>query len=385
MKGSVKRRGNRWRGRADIGLDPLTGKRKVVSVSGRTKGEVQTEIASITAAVNKDEYVVPKKTRFGDWLDTWYKTAKENHRPRTAERYLGIIKNHLKPNLGNITLQKLQAVRIERYYQESELSASGLQLHHAVIHKSLASAVKKRILNRNEAALADKPKGREKSETTEIRENCWDADEARRFLKAAQTEGQQPHTFYSLLLEIGLRKSEAAGLLWEHVDLESGTLQVLHQLKRPGPSPELVLLKSGTPRTIELSAGLVGLLRVHRVHQSELKMRNRGVYRDHGLVFAKEWPDLSNGRTRLGDPLAVNNIGVREFARLLKAAKVRRIKFHGLRHTAATLALAAGVPVKTVAHRLGHSKTSITLDLYSHVLPAMDKAAAELVSSLLHG
>ena len=112
-------------------------------------------------------------------------------------------------------------------------------------------------------------------------------------------------------------------------------------------------------------------------------MRNRLAYHDHGLIFAKEGRVTS--AERLGDPLQTNNIAEREFDPMIKKAEVRRIKFHGLRHTAATLALAAGVPVKVVSHRLGHSKTSITLDLYSHVLPSMGKDAAAAVGSILHG
>ena len=87
----------------------------------------------------------------------------------------------------------------------------------------------------------------------------------------------------------------------------------------------------------------------------------------------------------LGDPLPVRSIGAREFAKLVKEAGVPSIKFHGLRHTAATLALIAGVDVKTVSFRLGHSKTQITLDLYSHVVPELQKAAVEKIRSVLHG
>jgi len=111
-------------------------------------------------------------------------------------------------------------------------------------------------------------------------------------------------------------------------------------------------------------------------------MRNRRAYHDLGLVYAKEV--RPRRRVRLGTPLEVRNIA-REFDKLTKKAECRRIKFHGLRHTAATLALAAGVPVKVVSHRLGHAKTAITLDLYAHVLPSQGKDAAAALGSILHG
>ncbi len=140
--------------------------------------------------------------------------------------------------------------------------------------------------------------------------------------------------------------------------------------------------KSGT-RTIDVSPEVAELLAAHRRHQAEIKMANRTVYRDHELVFAKEWADVTKHGVVIGDPVQMNNIGQREFARLVEASGVRPIKFHGLRHTSATLALKAGVPVKVVAQRLGHAKTDITNDIYAHALPSMQKDAAAKMASLL--
>ncbi len=137
--------------------------------------------------------------------------------------------------------------------------------------------------------------------------------------------------------------------MWADVNLEAGTLRLHHQLSKPSHTPEFVPLKSGPPRTLDLSDGLVELLRTHRKHQSEVKMRNRKAYTDRGLVFAKEARVRS--AERLGDPLQINNIGETELNPLIKKAGVKRIKFHGLRHTAVTLALLAGVPVKVVSTR----------------------------------
>jgi len=93
-------------------------------------------------------------------------------------------------------------------------------------------------------------------------------------------------------------------------------------------------------------------------------MANRTTYHEHGLVFAKEWVDVRRKGETLGQPLQANNIGQREYAQVIKAANVRRIKFHGLRHTCATLLLQAGVPVHVVAQRLGHKKAEMTLEVY---------------------
>jgi integrase len=123
------------------------------------------------------------------------------------------------------------------------------------------------------------------------------------------------------------------------------------------------------------------MLRTHRKAQRELKMRNRATYADHGLIFAKEEADRI-GAARLGDPITVLSEG--RFQTLVKTAGVRRIKFHGCRHTVATLSLAAGVPPHVVADRLGHS-TQELLTTYAHALPNMQQDAAARLGALLHG
>ena len=121
--------------------------------------------------------------------------------------------------------------------------------------------------------------------------------------------------------------------------------------------------KTGRPRTISLSSAIIALLRTHRQHQRELRMANRPHYHDHDLVFAKEWSDLQRRTDCLGGPLQINNLGQREYATLIKAAEVKPIKFHGLRHTCATLLLKAGTPVHVVSERLGHKPLANSLKL----------------------
>jgi integrase len=142
---------------------------------------------------------------------------------------------------------------------------------------------------------------------------------------------------------------------------------VKEQLTRTGATPTWGPTKTGTERVIDIAAGTVALLREHRRSQAELKMRNRATYADHGLVFAKEWTDMRRRGEMIGCPLQLNNIGEREYARLIHEAEVPR-KFHGLRHTCATLLLNSGEPVHNVSKRLGHSKVTMTMEVYTHLL-----------------
>ena len=214
--------------------------------------------------------------------------------------------------------------------------------------------------------------------------NCWTAEDAAKFLRVARQSGQQPAAFYALALDSGMRKSELAGLRWSDVDLPNGRVVVRQQLLKGGSEPTFTVPKGKTSRTIEIASETVELLKTHRAHQAKLKMRNRQNYHDHGLVFAKEWSDVGRKYQTLGDPLQINNLGQREFVKLIAAAEVRSITLHGLRHTCATLLLSARVPPNVVQQRLGHKKIEITLDIYAHVLPGQQRDAARQLAAMLH-
>jgi integrase len=159
----------------------------------------------------------------------------------------------------------------------------------------------------------------------------------------------------------------------------------VQQLQKPGPEPTFGPPKNKRPRNIALGAETVTLLKAHKQHQAEFKMANRTSYHDFGLVFAKEFGELRTRKDLLGQPLQANNLGEQPLDRLCKVAEVRRIKFHRLRHTSATLLLRAGEPVHVVALRLGHSDVRMTLNIYAHVLPDVQHSAAAKLGAIPHG
>jgi integrase len=195
--------------------------------------------------------------------------------------------------------------------------------------------------------------------------------------------GPQMAAFYHLALDTGARRAELCGLLWQDVDLDIGQVFIVRQLVKPGAPPMFGPPKNGEPRTITLTPKTVELLRFHKSQQAKTKLVNRAVYQDFGLVFAKDWWGLRTHGDTLGHPLQSNAIGQREFKRLVAQAGVRSIKFHGLRHTSATLLLQAGVPVHVVQERLGHKRIEVTLGIYAHVLPSMQQDAAIRLAALL--
>jgi integrase len=363
-------------------------KQRWITLSGcRTKKQAQEKMREHLTAVDKGTFVEPSKLTLGTWLTEWLEKAVKPPlcRRSTYVRYTNIVEAIQKGPIADIPLQKLRPSDIERYYADATNVAPGtLSLHHTVIHRALRKAKRDNLVAVNVASdLEGRPRSRRDPESA--RQNCWTTEEAQTFLAVARQAGPQDAAFYSLAVETGMRKSELCGLRWTDIDLDAGVVAVVRQLTKPGPEPTFGPPKNGRARDITITPETVELLRAHKRRQAELKMANRTTYCDHGLTFAKEYGDLTNRKDLIGQPLQANNLGERSFRRLIKAAKVRPITFHGLRHTSATMQLRAGVEVHVVARRLGHSDVSITLNVYAHALPDMQRSAATKIGALLHG
>jgi integrase len=392
MRGTLKQRyAGSWSLILDLGyeVEPETGRKKRrqkwITFRG-TRKQAEAELTERVRAANRGEFVEPSRSTLGEWLTEWLTKAitPPLKSQATFDSYKRIVETQIVPKLGGTRLQALKPLDIEAYYSGlSGLSSSTVQIHHAILHSALKAAVHNGLVTRNVAALvSNKPR---KVAREDVLDHVWTADEAARFLKTAKAAGPQPAAFYTLALDTGARRGELAALQWSDVDLISGKLTIRRTLLKGGRTPVFGTTKTGTIRTLELSAESVALLAAHKKQQAEVKLRNRRHYHDLGLVFAKEWGDLHQRADSLGLPLQVNTIGSREFGRLIKASGVKRIKFHGLRHTCATLMLSAGVPAHVVQRRLGHSKVEMTLNTYSHVLPSMQQDAAGRLAALLHG
>lgn len=370
----VKRYKGSWSIVLDLGRrrDPETGFLKRVqkwfSFRGKKK-DAEEHLSELLHRYHQGGVLEPSKLLLSDWLDRWLETAvKPGLALRTYETYKSLIEKHLKPSLGHYPLGELRPDHLEGYYHGSTLEQKTLESHHNVLSGALGVAVRHKLIRDNVASLVmNKPRARDNPE--EVQAQCWEIEEARVFLKAAYEAGPQPSAFYRLALESGARKGELCAFKWSDLDIEAGKLTVIRQLIKRWPIPIFGAPKNKKPRTIDLSQEMLGLLRKQKAYQSEVKLLAGNTYQDYGLIFAYDRPPF-------GMPLSANNIGQREFSKLIAAAKVRPITFHGLRHTAATLMLKEGIPIKVVAERLGHKKITITLDIYAHVLPSMQRDAA---------
>ncbi len=379
MRGSLSKRSrSSWTIRLTLGrkIDPKTGKSKInqktITVRG-TKQEAEAKLAELLNQYNKGEYIEPTTLTTGEWLQRWIDVYVKNSRKkrlRTIETYESVVRRHLIPAFDKIPLQKLSAGHIQHYYNTSLLSSSTLQQHHNILHQALkVAAVNERHININPAEfVVEKPVANK-----DLEMQVWDEIEVRKFLLAAREAGVKEEAFYTLAIETGMRKGELCGLKWEDVDLVARRLAVKRTLIRTSPDPILGPPKVGRSRAVAISPQMASLLKRHKVKQSELKLSMGDRYQDNDFVFAKE----------NGDPLQINNLGERSFDPLIEKAGVRRIRFHDLRHTCATLLLSQEVNPKIVQERLGHSDISMTLNRYSHVTPTMQDKAARLLGDAL--
>jgi integrase len=393
MRGSLRQRSNgSWLLTLEFGYryDPETGRnkriQKYITFHG-TKRQAETRLNDLIRDVQHDTFIQPDKRTVGEWLDTWVDLAIKppQRTERAYDTYRSVIAVHLKPAFEHVRLQGLRVLDVEAFLtsKAATLAPATMEKVYTVLSSALKAAVRNSLVARNVAsAVANKPHAPEGH--SKAVSNCWSAEDAAAFLVVARATGPQPAAFFALALDSGMRKSELAGLRWTDIDLVQGRVVVQRQLLTGGHEPVFTVPKGKRARIIDLAPETIDLLKAHRVHQAAVKMRHRRDYHDHGLVFAKPWNELGRTLSALGDPLQINNLGEREFEPLISAAKVSPISLHGLRHTCATLLLAAGVPSRVVQERLGHKKIETTLSVYGHVLPGQQRDAARRLGSLLY-
>jgi integrase len=371
-----------------LGRNPMTGKwrQKWVTFHG-TKTQAQAKLRELVGQVDKGEFIEPSKLTVGEYLEkTWLPEVKRHVRARSYTSYRNVVETHiLKSSLARIPLQQLKASDVRHYRntkleEPTALSRATLRVHNSVLVQALDTAVEDGCVRHN-VALMRRKKGSSGRKPDRRRPKAWDQHEAQKVLAVAKTLGAQTAAFFAIALDSGARKGELQGLKWTDLDLTAGTMLIERQLLKAGPEPEFGPLKTDQVRTsLQLGEQTVVLLKEHKREQAELKMANRLHYQDHGLVFAQTYEHQG----QLGTPLPVATIA-RMLDRLIEETGVSRITVHGLRHTCATLLLAAGEQVHVVAQRLGHTQPTTTLLIYAHALPSQQKGAAAKLGTMLHG
>lgn len=319
-----------------------------------------------------------------EYLARWLaEVAAQRLRPRSFERYAGVVRTHIAPRLGSVRLRDLSGEHIARLYVDlgkprrveirharartivqRAMSPASIRYTHAVLHGALEQAVAWRLIRRNPADRAPLPR----AAAAEIRP--LDPDEARRFLDAVS--GHPLEALFTLAVTTGMRQGELLGLQWR--DLAGNRLHVRHSLARLRGEWWLGEPKTRhSRRAIAITPATRRLLRTHRARMAETLLANGIGLNDETLIFCDPG----------GQPLHGRHVTTRHLRPLLRAAGLPAIRFHDLRHTFATLQLAAGTNPKVVSEALGHKDIAITLDRYSHALPTMQAEAMRRLDALL--
>lgn len=351
----VKRSDGRWMARVDLGW--INGRRTRKAIYGKTRQEVARKLSAALRAHQDGLPLSDERVTVESFLHDWLASARTAVRQRTWQTYESYVRIHAIPALGRIPLAKLEPKHLQRLYAErlaAGLSPTTVHHLHAVLHRALGQAARWGMVPRNVASLVDSPPmARHEMRTL-------NPEEAKAFLETAA--GDRLEALYVLALTTGMRQGEMFRLRWPDVDLEAHTLSVRGETKT-----------AKSRRQIELADVAVDALRRHAARQGEECQAAGSLWQETGLVFTNS----------VGRALTPTNVTFCSFRPLLERAGLPLIRFHDLRHTAATLLLGKGVHPKVVSEMLGHSQVGVTLDLYSHVTPTMHRQAAAAFDELL--
>ena len=247
-----------------------------------------------------------------------------------------------------------------------------MRLAHSTVQKALADAVRWGRLARNVADLADPPSAKAERDSRRGAMRTWSSEQLRAFL--AHVAEDRLAALWHLAATTGMRRAELAGLRWQDVNLEAGRLAVSRGLVSVNYAVTESGTKSGKVRVVDLDPATVAALREHRRAQAAERLALGAAYQDRGLVFCRED----------GEPVHPERLTVM-FRRHVAAADLPPIRLHDLRHTHASLLMAAGVHPKVVQERLGHHSSAFTMDTYAHVGAGLQAQAAAAFADLLDG
>jgi integrase len=362
-EGSVFQRSDGvWTSTITIGYDE-SGKRKRRTIYGNSKAAVLEKLTQLKHAASTGTLADPTRLTIREFLERWLEDVQRpNIRASTHARYVSLMATHITPHVGGVRLAKVQPLTIQGLY--AKLTATGAsgrtrELVHVVLRKAFKQAVLWGQLSRNPCDAVARPKPTKRT----IR--YFTAEETSQLLSAAR--GERLQALYVLAVSTGIRQGELFGLKWRDVDWNASAVAVQRTVDDLRGT-----LIVGEPKTtrgrrrVELPAFAMQALREHR----------KAMFAEG---HASDWIfcDTKGGLLRRGNVLR------RSYFPLLKTAKLAPLNFHCLRHTAATLLLLQGTHPKVVQERLGHATISITLDTYSHVLPSMQRDAADKLDALL--
>jgi integrase/predicted RNA-binding Zn-ribbon protein involved in translation (DUF1610 family) len=356
-------------------------RRRAIKAGFASRKEAQAAMAKVMVAVEERSYVAPSRLTVREYLTReWLPAIESTVRPTTYRSYVQHVSFHIVPHIGSLQLEKVGGATLNALYaklasqgkRDGKRGLSPRTVHHVhtCLHRAFKDAVRWGRLFRNPVDAADPPRvagpGSREMKT-------WSAVQVRAFLVA--TKDDRLHPLWRLLCMTGMRRGEVLGVKWQDIDLEAGRLSVRRSLVPLGG--EVIVSEPKTARgrrSIALDVETVEVLKAQAARQLSEQQQFGEAWTDSGYLCTKED----------GEPYHPEVVS-RSFRQAVRRAMLPMIRPHDLRHTHATLALQADIHPKVVSERLGHANISITLDTYSHAIPAMQEEAAERIAELVSG
>jgi integrase len=388
-EGSVFRRSDgRWEARLDLGF--VNGKRKAKSLYARTRKEAAVKLRVAETQLASGALVLDERLTVAQWLEHWVKNVLSTRvangalADRTLDSYNDTVRLHLTPGRGRHRLSKLEPAHIDAFIasKRADHSANSLRIMRSTMRKALQDAQRLGLVPRNVVALSEPVKVSRKVKKW-IR-----LDEARELLDSLL--GDRLGALYVLILSLGLRRGEALALAWTDVDLDKRRVHIHRQLKRVRNQPtadghypggrKTRLIIAEQPKTDESTATLpltdrlVELLRRQKIRQKHERLAAGERWSDSGLVFT----------TPIGTALDPDNLG-KSFSDACKRAGLGHRNLHQLRHSAASILIAQGLPLVEVSRFLRHTTYGITADIYTHLDEETRRSAANAMGEALWG
>lgn len=347
-----------------------TGRRRRRSQVFKTKTAAREWLTARLAEAATGQIADTGGLTVAEYLTGWVEALDRKVEAKTVSWYRWVTRRHLLPFLGHTQLDRLTPVEVDRLLFEREAAGVGATTMRAIrvtLGKALSDAARKGLIYRNPVELADRPKAQKRDATVIV----WTPEEVGNFLRSV-TEDRLAALWRTAAMT-GMRRSEICGLSWPDVDLEQGALSVRRAVVVVDGRPHVKAPKTAkSRRTVELDARTVVELKEWRRRQLEERLRAGEAWEAGEWVFTDQ----------LGKPVNPDWVGKR-FRKLLAATDLPSLTMRQLRHTHATALLRAGVHPKVVQERLGHSSIGVTLDIYSSVLPTMQREAVERLVAVI--
>ncbi|MFD1674282.1 tyrosine-type recombinase/integrase [Alicyclobacillus fodiniaquatilis] len=379
MNGSVTPKGKKWY--YVIYLGKINGQKKQKwSSSYNTKREAQRALRETLHQMDEGTYIEPTKETVGSYMVSWLAGRENSVEYNTFKKYRWLTEHHVVPNIGSIELAKLAPQHLQELYttlltKVSPTSKTGKPLSkrsvlhvHNMIHMALDQAVNWGMIHRNVSDVVKPPK------PTEKEFQRLSSDELRHLLD--ETRKYRYGVAFFVTAMTGMRKAEVFGLRWQDVDLSAGVLRVrqtLQYVKGVGPVFKDTKTVNGR-RDVAIDPVTMQQLRNHRKAQLEERLLMGHEYKEHDLVFSR-----NDGR-----PASYSTVD-KERKKWVERSGVKYIVLHGLRHNHASDLIEQGESADVVSKRIGHARTSITMDIYVHPRPEQQVKAVNKYAENLFG